>query len=207
MGGFGEADRGTLIVVVVLLAVIIGALAALFVMLVRRRREAVAPVAVPVPLPTAPAVLPAIAVAPLRARRRMPSAPPVSSGGLAIASATSAASGMVCPTCRAEYQGFTYCPRDARRLVAAEDMLSGGRGPGGVCLVCRRGFEPGLRRCPHDGGDIAPAGLYWAMRGRRVREPTPMSGVTAKVCPVCRQRHDLAARFCGNDGAELHVIN
>ncbi len=205
--GFAEGGPGTVIVVVLLLAVIVGALVTLFLMISRRRREAAPAVIAPPPPREVSRPIAAIAAPTARPRRRLPSAPPAAAGGLAIASSASGPSGMVCPTCRAEFQGLAYCTRDARRLVPAEEMLTGGRGPGGVCLVCRRGFEPGLRRCPHDGGDIAPAGLYWAMRGRRGRDPTPMSGVPAKVCPVCRQRHDLAARFCGHDGAELHVVN
>ena len=113
---------------------------------------------------------------------------------------------MVCPTCRTEYAGMTYCTRDARRLVSAEEILSGGRGPGGVCVACRRAFDPGLRKCPHDGSDVIPAPLYWATRGRREREHAP-TGVEARICPACRRRYDLSARFCGRDGAELVVIN
>jgi len=31
--------------------------------------------------------------------------------------------------------------------------------------------------------------------------------VIAMICPACRQRFDLAARFCGHDGTELVVVN
>ncbi|MBZ0235060.1 MAG: hypothetical protein K8M05_22220, partial [Deltaproteobacteria bacterium] len=112
--------------------------------------------------------------------------------------------GLVCPTCRTEYQGKSFCERDARRLVPAEEMLAGARSAGGMCTTCGRAFEPGLRRCPHDGGEIIPAVLFQATRRRREMAPT---GVLAKVCPVCRERSDLAARFCGRDGQELVVIN
>jgi hypothetical protein len=120
-------------------------------------------------------------------------------GALAVVS-----TGLVCPTCRTEYHGQTFCERDARRLVPAEEMLAGARSAGGMCISCGRAFEPGLRRCPHDGGDIIPAMLFQATRRRRELAPT---GVMAKVCPVCRERSDLSARFCGRDGQELVVIN
>jgi hypothetical protein len=46
--------------------------------------------------------------------------------------------------------------------------------------------------------------MYQASRRRRDSGPT---GVLAKVCPVCRRRFDLSARFCGRDGHELLVVN
>jgi len=33
------------------------------------------------------------------------------------------------------------------------------------------------------------------------------AGVIARICPVCAAKYDLNARFCGNDGGELIVIN
>jgi len=118
-------------------------------------------------------------------------------GGLEVAT-----SGMVCPTCRTEYAGMHYCQRDARRLVSAEDMLEG-RSTGGMCPRCGRAFDPGLRRCPHDGAELVPPQAY---RATRPAAPAP-TGVLAKVCPVCRQRFDLSARFCGRDGHDLVVVN
>lgn len=118
-------------------------------------------------------------------------------GGLEVAT-----SGMVCPTCRTEYAGMLYCQRDARRLVSAEDMLEG-RSTGGMCPRCSRAFDPGLRRCPHDGAELVPPQAY---RATRPSEPA-LTGVLAKVCPVCRQRFDLSARFCGRDGHDLVVVN
>jgi hypothetical protein len=135
-------------------------------------------------------------------RRSAPPRPPqvaFAGGALAVVS-----TGLVCPTCRTEYQGKTFCERDARRLVPAEEMLAGARSAGGMCTSCGRAFEPGLRRCPHDGGDVIPSVLFQATRRRREIAPT---GVLAKVCPVCRERSDLSARFCGRDGQELVVIN
>ncbi len=202
--GESSDTRTTLVGVILLLAAVLVGLIALLVAL--RRRPAAEPDPPPMPAPT-PRPMPRLAAPPVRmVRRRAPSVPSLG-GELAVAQSTTSTSGMVCPTCRSEYQGQTYCIRDARRLVPAEEMLAGGRGPGGMCIGCRRAFEPGLRRCPHDGGDIVPAALFWAMRGKKGRDPAPITGVNAKVCPVCRQRHDLAARFCGHDGAELLVVN
>ncbi|HTJ43805.1 MAG TPA: hypothetical protein VL463_16980 [Kofleriaceae bacterium] len=197
--------RTTLVAVILLLGAVLVGLVALLVAL-RRRAPSEEPAETPAPTPM-PRPMPRVASPPVRQTRRRAPSVPSAGGDLAVASSATSSSGMVCPTCRSEYQGHTYCIRDARRLVPAEEMLAGGRGPGGMCVACRRAFEPGLRRCPHDGGDVVPAALFWAMRGKKSREPQPITGVNAKVCPVCRQRADLAARFCGHDGAELVVVN
>lgn len=128
-------------------------------------------------------------------------------GGLAVATS----SAMVCPTCRTEYHGLTYCTRDARRLVPPEDMLGGaakglGRSAGLVCMACRRAYEPGIRACPHDGNELVPFSVYNATRPRR-RGVTEPAGVVARICPVCATKFDLNARFCGHDAGELVVIN
>lgn len=116
---------------------------------------------------------------------------------------------MVCPTCRTEYHGLTYCTRDARRLVPPEDMLGGAlrainsrsTGAGLVCMACRRAYEPGLRSCPHDGNELVPFPVYNATRPRRARTSEP-AGVIARICPVCNAKYDLNARFCGHDAGE-----
>ncbi len=191
-----ELARWGLATALVLLAI---AAIALIVLAARRRQVEPEVVAEPAPVPTPPPV-------PRRASPvvRRASAPPRQSralvgGGLAVVS-----TGLVCPTCRTEYQGKSYCERDARRLVPPEEMLAGARSAGGMCTSCGRAFEPGLRRCPHDGGEVIPAVLFQATRRRREIPPT---GVLAKVCPVCREKGDLSARFCGRDGQELVVIN
>jgi hypothetical protein len=153
-----------------------------------RRRSVVIP-ARPVVRADTPARPPAIAV--VRSTRR--------ASGLSLEVATS---GMVCPTCRTEYAGMVYCQRDARRLVAAEQMLDG-RPTGGMCPRCARAFDPGVRKCPHDHVELVPPSAY---RATRARTPAP-TGVLAKVCPVCRQRFDLSSRFCGRDGHDLVVVN
>ena len=131
-------------------------------------------------------------------------------GGLAVATS----SAMVCPTCRTEYHGMTYCTRDARRLVPPEEMLGGplraltsGKSAGLVCMACRRAYEPGLRSCPHDGNELVPFPVYNATRPRSRRSSTEPSGVVARICPVCSTKYDLNARFCGHDAGELVVIN
>jgi len=131
-------------------------------------------------------------------------------GGLAIATSTA----MVCPTCRTEYHGMTYCTRDARRLVPPEEMLGGplrsmpaGKSAGLVCMACRRAYEPGLRSCPHDGNELVPFPVYNATRPRARRSSTEPAGVVARICPVCSTKYDLNARFCGHDAGELVVIN
>jgi len=133
-------------------------------------------------------------------------------GGGLLAIATSTA--MVCPTCRTEFHGMTYCTRDARRLVPPEEMLGGPlRAAGGgaksagiVCMACRRAYEPGLRSCPHDGNELVPFPVYNATRPRK-RNATEPAGVVARICPVCATKYDLYARFCGHDAGELVVIN
>jgi hypothetical protein len=192
--------RIALIAVIVLLAAVLGCLVGLALML---RRRGAARRVVPAVTPSVPAPIVRTASPSLRGKLPRPSLPRMSAGGgLAVAS-----SGMVCPTCRTEYDGQTFCTRDARRLVPAEEMLAGLRSSGGVCTSCRRAFEPGLRRCPSCNGDIIPATLYQASRsGRRARPPS-LTGVNAKICPACRGRYDLATRFCGQDGTELVVVN
>jgi len=127
-------------------------------------------------------------------------------GGLAVATS----SAMVCPTCRTEYHGMTYCTRAARRLVPPEEMLGMGRtaarSAGLICMACRRAYEPGLRSCPHDGNELVPFPVYNATRPAR-RGTTEPAGVIARICPVCATKYDLNARFCGHDAGELVVIN
>ncbi len=164
-----------------------------------------------------PAPPPPVAPPP-RPRPRPHVARAAGGGGLAVATS----SAMVCPTCRTEFHGMTYCTRDARRLVPPEEMLGGplrgatsgglgslslsGKSAGLVCMACRRAYEPGLRSCPHDGNELVPFPVYNATRPRR-RGATEPSGVIARICPVCGAKYDLNARFCGHDAGELVVIN
>lgn len=128
-------------------------------------------------------------------------------------SAAATAARMVCPSCRSEFHGMTYCTRDARRLVSPAEIADGaGRVPssrlsaGLVCTTCRRAFKMGQRQCPHDGNDLIPAVAYRALRPPRRRATEP-AGIIARICPTCASKFDLNARFCGHDGGELIVIN
>src|SRR5436305_1900001 len=195
-----------LIAVIGLLALVILGLAALALLLRRRNRAQAAvqthPHGAVRPQPAAP-TLPS---APRPRPRPVHAMRGAGGGGLAIATS----SAMVCPTCRTEYHGMTYCTRDARRLVPPEEMLAGARSPtrsaGLVCMACRRAYEPGLRSCPHDGNELVPSQVYNATRPRRARTSDP-AGVVARICPVCGTKYDLNARFCGHDAGELVVIN
>ncbi len=109
---------------------------------------------------------------------------------------------------------MAYCTRDARRLVAPEEMLGARTALGGsakstglVCMACRRAYEPGLRSCPHDGNELVQFPVYNATRPRSRKSTTEMTGVIARICPVCASKYDLNARFCGHDAGELVVIN
>jgi hypothetical protein len=199
--GESSITQTALIAVIVLLVAVLIGLAAMVVVLRRRARDQ----SRPAPPASTPAPPPPIAARPRVRQVTTRSRGGGTAGGLAVA--TSTASAMVCPTCRSEYDGHMYCLRDARRLIPAEEMLGGQRSTGLFCAQCRRAFEPGLRRCPHDGSDLMPAALYWASRPKRARPKTEPTGVIGRICPVCRGRYDLAARFCGVDGAELVVIN
>lgn len=194
--------------VVGLLAVVIAGLVAIILVLRRRGRPATEAPAATGPTTPAPPVLPA---AP---RARTPR-PAVARGGGGAGLAVATSSAMVCPTCRTEYHGLTYCTRDARRLVLPEDMLGVGGAPtkalsrsaGLVCMACRRAYEPGLRSCPHDGNELVPFPVYNATRPRSRARTTEPAGVVARICPVCATKYDLNARFCGHDAGELVVIN
>ena len=185
----------------VLVLVIVGLVA---LMLVVRRRTRAAEESLPSVDPRTPPPTPTPAPRP---RPRPAMVRGGGGGGLAVATS----SAMVCPTCRTEYHGLTYCTRDARRLVPPEDMLNSplratGKSAGLICMACRRAYEPGLRSCPHDGNELVPFPVYTATRPRRAPTSEP-AGVVARICPVCATKYDLNARFCGHDAGELLVIN
>jgi hypothetical protein len=197
-----------LIAVVGLLALVIVGLAAMALVMRRKGRTSITrqPDA---PAPSAPSPITPPSIPP---RRRQAVVRGGGGGGLAVATS----SAMVCPTCRTEYHGMTYCTRDARRLLPPEEMLGGaGLGParshtkaaGLVCMACHRAYEPGLRNCPHDSNELVPFAVYNATRPRRPRGTTEPAGIIARICPVCGSKFDLNARFCGHDAGELVVIN
>ncbi len=199
-----------LVAVIGLLTLVIVGLAAMAILLRRKTRAPVgsrsSATATPHPRDAA------LSAAPPQVPR--PRRPVVARGGGGGGLAVATSSAMVCPTCRTEYHGLTYCTRDARRLVPPEDMLGGAlrainsrsTGAGLVCMACRRAYEPGLRSCPHDGNELVPFPVYNATRPRRARTSEP-AGVIARICPVCNAKYDLNARFCGHDAGELVVIN
>ncbi len=210
MSGFGSltsilatAEPMLIAVVGILALVIVGLLGMAIV--VRRRSRPVDDVTEPMrALPASPSPAP-----PARPRARPQMIRGGGGGGLAVATS----SATVCPTCRSEFHGMTYCTRDARRLVPPEEMLGGplraltsGKSAGVVCMACRRAYEPGLRSCPHDGTELIAFAVYNATRPRR-RGATEPAGVIARICPVCGTKYDLNARFCGHDAGELVVIN
>ena len=214
MPGFGSLPTASLataepllVAVVGLLLLVIAGLVAMAIVVRRRGRSTIDDITEPmralpaVPAPTSP---------PPRPRPRPALVRGGGGGGLAVATS----SAMVCPTCRTEFHGMTYCTRDARRLVPPEEMLGGplralasGKSAGLVCMACRRAYEPGLRSCPHDGNELVPFPVYNAMRPRARRSSTEPAGVIARICPVCNAKYDLNARFCGHDAGELVVIN
>ena len=213
MSGFNPSTTlatGTeplLIAVVGLLALVIVGLAAIALVIRRKGRTPRAPEAAPTAQPSMPVTPPSIPP-----RRRPAMVRGGGGGGLAVATSTA----MVCPTCRTEYHGMTYCTRDARRLVPPEEMLSGpgvsaarshAKSAGLVCMACHRAYEPGLRSCPHDSNELVPFAVYNATRPRRPRGMTEPAGIIARICPVCGSKFDLNARFCGHDAGELVVIN
>lgn len=198
-----SAEPMLVAVVGLLVLVIVGLVAMAFLM--RRRMRQLPPHAAP-PQPQRPAPLAASSQGP-RPVRRPAMVRGGGGGGLAVATSTA----MVCPTCRTEYHGMTYCTRDARRLVPPEEMLGLGmrgiaKSAGLVCMACRRAYEPGLRTCPHDGNELVPFPVYNATRPRK-RGHTEPANVIARICPVCAAKYDLNARFCGHDAGELVVIN
>jgi len=197
-----------LVAVIGLLALVVIGLAAMALVLRRRgRANASRPTDDTAPVPALPISPPSIPP-----RRRPAVVRSSGGGGLAVETSTA----MVCPTCRTEYHGLTYCTRDARRLVPPEDMLGGAglaparghsKSAGLVCMACHRAYEPGLRSCPHDSNELVPFAVYNATRPRRPRSMTDPAGIIARICPVCGTKFDLNARFCGHDAGELVVIN
>src|SRR5262249_55943983 len=112
-----------LVAVIALLALVVVGLVAMALLLRRRARVPAPPAEAPRPAP-APAA-PQPTPGPARPPARPAMARGGGGGGLAMAATTTSSSVMVCPTCRTEYRGLTYCTRDARRLVPPEDMLGG----------------------------------------------------------------------------------
>jgi hypothetical protein len=123
---------------------------------------------------------------------------------------------MACPSCLREFpQGMAYCPMDARKLVAAEE-LGDRRTPGMRCPRCRRAFEGGTRYCPVDAEELIPQAIWEATHGHmhghdhdHDHDHDSLDGDdgSGKICPVCASRYGLDAYFCGKDGSELVTVN
>jgi hypothetical protein len=111
---------------------------------------------------------------------------------------------LVCPSCRGEFAGTTFCPRDGNRLVPGPTAPPGSAtvAAGGVCPTCGRGYDPGVRTCPAHGDELVPAAAY-RPRGP-VPAPVPERG---KICPSCGGRYGGEATFCGKDGTALVLVN
>jgi hypothetical protein len=115
---------------------------------------------------------------------------------------------MFCPSCRKEYPaGSAFCALDSNRLVSirGHEALLGGPS-GGVCPVCQRGFNPGVKVCPDHGEELLPAPVasVAAPPSQQAAAPAPRRG---KICPKCGTRFDGNATFCGQDGSALVLVN
>jgi hypothetical protein len=114
---------------------------------------------------------------------------------------------MFCPSCRKEYPaGTAFCAIDSNRLISirGHEALLGGPS-GGVCPVCHRGFNPGVKVCPDHGEELLPASVAGvAAPASQQAAATPRRG---KICPKCGTRFDGTAAFCGQDGSVLVLVN
>jgi hypothetical protein len=111
---------------------------------------------------------------------------------------------MLCPTCKREFAppAGNFCPQDATRLVPLADADEATLAPaGGVCPICRRGFEPGVKVCPTDKEELLP---YAAVAATAT---VSAQGSKGKICPTCGNRFEGAAAFCGKDGTALVLLN
>lgn len=114
---------------------------------------------------------------------------------------------LFCPSCRKEYPaGTAFCAVDSNRLISirGHEALLGGPS-GGVCPVCHRGFNPGVKVCPEHREELLPAPVA------SVAAPPSQQAAEAprrgKICPKCGTRFDGNAAFCGQDGSSLVLVN
>jgi hypothetical protein len=107
-----------------------------------------------------------------------------------------------CPACRREFgPEYRHCPYDASPLVTQDQLQEM---PGGMfCPTCKRGFEPGVRACPHDGEELIPHSLFRATHP----DAGELDDGMRKICPLCTNKYDGPASFCGRDGSELVLMN
>jgi hypothetical protein len=108
-----------------------------------------------------------------------------------------------CPSCRREFPaGTAFCAFDSNRLVAIrghEQLMAGPAG--GICTVCRKGFNPGVKVCPEHGEELVPA----AVAGAGAAAQTPNQ--RGKICPSCGGRFEGGSTFCARDGTQLVLLN
>jgi predicted amidophosphoribosyltransferase len=112
-----------------------------------------------------------------------------------------------CPSCRKEYPpGTAFCSVDSNRLISirGHEALLGGPS-GGICPVCQRGFNPGVKVCPDHGEELLPAPVAGgAAAPAQQAAAAPRRG---KICPKCGTHFDGKAAFCGQDGSPLVLVN
>jgi hypothetical protein len=108
---------------------------------------------------------------------------------------------LVCPTCHEEYAGDQkFCAVDGNRLIELPAQIHLAGAEGGVCPVCRHGFDPGVSRCPTHDEELVPAAAL-------MENPTNRVTAGRRICPVCGSLYGPETQFCGNDGAALVPIN
>jgi hypothetical protein len=108
---------------------------------------------------------------------------------------------LVCPTCHEEYAGDQkFCAVDGNRLIELPSQIHLAGAEGGVCPVCRHGFDPGVSRCPTHDEELVPAAVL-------MENPTNRTAAGRRICPVCGSLYGPETQFCGNDGAALVPIN
>jgi predicted amidophosphoribosyltransferase len=109
-----------------------------------------------------------------------------------------------CPSCRREYPaGTAFCAFDSNRLVAIrghEQLMSGPAG--GICPVCRKGWNPGVKLCPEHGEELVPAAVAGAGAA-----PAQGPAQRGKICPSCGGRFEGGSTFCAKDGTQLVLLN
>ena len=107
-----------------------------------------------------------------------------------------------CPVCLSEYPTVNrFCVRDGAPL--SEGGLAAPFSQGMICPTCRRGYPFDASFCPEDADELVPFGLYGAASSTR----PPLRLDASKICPECGVRHGPTHLFCGEDGAELVVVN
>ncbi|MFO0676646.1 MAG: zinc ribbon domain-containing protein [Polyangiaceae bacterium] len=112
--------------------------------------------------------------------------------------ARASARSMVCPACRREFpSGSTFCPHDGSALVVDGSVELQGT-TGMVCPTCRRGYPTGTTICAADREALVPYAMLAASSASETRK---------KICPVCGDRFEGSAEFCGKDGASLVLLN